>query len=207
VISDCRHACHAQNQETSMRVGSGIVALVMASLVTTAAAAGARQSVQTIMDAVVDPSADRLWETAGTVVTAQGVRAHGPRTPEQWTQARALALQLVGGAKRLQTRRPVGGNGHWALADASTPGMRTAVQIEADIAKNPQLFYKAAARLERTAQDAADALGRRDLGAFVDAGARIDAACEACHAAYWYPRDPPRPLPDAAAFARSATGP
>ena len=54
---------------------------------------------------------------------------------------------------------------------------------------------------------AADALGRRDTDAFLDAGARIDAACEACHAAYWYPRDPPRSLPDPAVFAKTAIRP
>ena len=42
---------------------------------------------------------------------------------------------------------------------------------------------------------------------FHGAIAAIDAACEACHAAYWYPRTPPLPLPDDAAFARRAFHP
>ena len=191
-----------------MRVASGIIALVMASVGGLAGAAAPEpRTVQAIMDAVVDPSADSLWEAAGTVVTAKGPRAHRPHTAEQWEKARGLALKVVEGARLLQTRRPVGEDGHWVLADSATPGIRTAAQIEADIARDPQRFYAAAARLQRTAQDAADALGRRDLDAFLDAGARIDAACEACHAAYWYPRDPPRPLPDPAAFARTAGRP
>lgn len=201
-----------------MRVAPGIVALLTASAMgqaamNQAAMAAAPHSraepktVQAIMDMVVDPSADSLWESAGTVVTAKGAKAHRPRTPRQWRGARALALKIVEGAKLLQIRRPVGENGHWVLADAATPGIRTAAQIDADIARDPQRFYAAAARLQHTAQDAADALGRRDLGAFLDAGARIDAACEACHAAYWYPRTPPRTLPDPAAFARIAARP
>lgn len=191
-----------------MRVASGIIALLLASVVSRAGAAAPEpRTVQTIMDVVVDPAADSLWEAAGTVVTAQGARAHRPYTAKQWDRARGLALKVVQGARLLQTRRPVGEDGHWRLADASTPGIRTAAQIEADIARDPRRFYAAAARLQRTAQDAADALGRRDLDAFLDAGARIDAACEACHAAYWYPRDPPRPLADPAAFARVAGRP
>ena len=191
-----------------MRVASGIAVLVMAVVVGQARAADSDpRTVQTIMDTVVDPSADSLWESAGTVVTPKGAKAHRPRTAKQWAQARGLALKLVDGAKLLQTRRPVGGDGHWKLADAATPGIRNAAQIDADIARDPKRFYAAAARLERTAQDAADALGRRDIDAFLDAGARIDAACEACHAAYWYPRDPPKALPDPAAFARAATRP
>ena len=189
-----------------MRVVSGIVLLML--VAGQAGAAGPEpQTVQAIMDTVVDPSADSLWEAAGTVVSAKGAKAHRPHTAKQWAEARKLALQVVDGAKLLQIRRPVGGDGHWRLADASTPGIRSAAQIEADIARDPRRFYAAAARLQSTAQDAADALGRRDIGAFLDAGARIDAACEACHAAYWYPRNPPRPLPDPALFARTAIRP
>ena len=191
-----------------MRAGLGILVLVTSLAVTAAsAAAPGPQTIQSVMDNVVDPSADSLWERAGTVVTPKGARAHRPHTPQQWKSAQALALKVVEGAKLLQARRPVGEDGHWKLADASTPGIRTAAQIEADIARDPKRFYAAAARLQRTAQDAADALGRRDTEAFLDAGARIDAACEACHAAYWYPRDPPRALPDPAVFARTAIRP
>jgi len=190
-----------------MRVA--VFALLVMSLVAgKAAAAGPEsQTVQAIMDTVVDPSADSLWEAAGTVVSAKGAKAHRPSTAKEWARARALALKVAEGAKLLQTRRPVGGDGHWWLADASTPGIRNAAQIETDIARDPKRFYAAAARLQRTAGEAANALGRRDLDAFLDAGARIDAACEACHAAYWYPRDRPKPLPDPAAFARTAIRP
>ena len=111
--------------------------------------------------------------------------------------------------KASRSRWPSASAASWAVrwSRAATPGIRTAAQIEVDIARDPKRFYAAAARLQRTAQDAADALGRRNVEAFLDAGARIDAACEACHAAYWYPRDPPRPLPDPAAFARMAVRP
>jgi hypothetical protein len=192
----------------SLRIAFNMAALAATLLAGPALAAHEPpKTVQSIMDTVVDPYADSLWESAGTVVTAKGVRPHAPRTSKEWAKARGLALRLVAGAKLLQTRHPVGENGHWVLADGSTPGIRTAAQIDADIGRDPKMFYAAAARLQRTAQDAADALGRKDIDAFLDAGARIDAACEACHAAYWYPRDPPRPLPDPAVFARTAIRP
>lgn len=189
-----------------MRAVGATVVFVMA-LGAGQARSDALQTVQAVMDTVIDPSAHSLWEAAGTVVSATGAKAHRPHTAKQWAKARELALKVAEGARLLQIRRPVGGDGHWRLADASTPGIRTAAQIEADIARDPKRFYAAAARLERTAQDAAEALGRRDLNAFLDAGARIDAACEACHAAYWYPRNPPKPLPDPAIFARAAIRP
>jgi hypothetical protein len=192
----------------SMRIAFGMAALAAAPLAGPALAAPPPpRTIQSIMDTVVDPSADALWESAGTVVTAKGVKPHAPHTTKEWARARVLALRLVAGAQALQARRPVGENGHWAPADSATPGIRTAAQIEADIGRDPQKFYAAAARLQRTAQDAADALGRRDVDALLDAGARIDAACEACHAVYWYPRDPPRPLPEPADFAKTAVRP
>lgn len=192
-----------------MRRAFGAVALA-AVLMAAQASAAARpepKTIQSIMDTVVDPSADSLWETAGTTVTSKGARDHRPRTAKDWAKARGLALRLVSGARLLQSPHPVGENGHWRLADASTPGIRTSAQIQADIARDPRKFYAAAARLEHTAQDAADALRRKDLDAFQDAGARIDAACEACHAAYWYPRDKPARFAGPSEFAKTAIRP
>ena len=131
-----------------MRIGLGIAALLLGSVASLAAAAPpAPQTVQAIMDTVIDPSADSLWQAAGTEVTAKGSRARRPRTPKQWDGARLLALKIVQGAKLLQRPRPVGADGHWALADASTPGIRTAVQIQGDIARDPKQFYAPASTM------------------------------------------------------------
>jgi hypothetical protein len=181
------------------------VVLAIGAAVTAAGAAPPpRETVQSIMDSRIDPAADALWEVAGTVESKRGRQARRPRTAEDWARARGLAEKVAAGAHLLQSPRPVGGDGHWVLADASTPGIRSADQISRDIARDPARFYAAAARLEHTAHDAARATDRRDIGAFLDAGARLDAACEACHAAYWYPRNPPQALPPPDVFARSA---
>ena len=186
---------------------AGIIAAALAAWPSTSRPAESKASIQEIMDTVIDPSADSLWQTAGAVEEQGDVRIRTPKTPAEWKAARDLASALADGAKRLQTARPVGSNGHWVLADASTPGIRTSVQIQADIARDPTRFYWAAARLQRTAEDALAALDGKNIPAFLDAGARIDAACEACHAAYWYPRNPPRPLLSPEAFAKAATRP
>ena len=193
---------------TSWRVRAASVPLLLAGRAPGAVAsaqpsAGAPVSIQEIMDKVIDPSADALWEVGGVVVTRGKTQDRRPRTDQDWRKARALAVALRDGASNLTVRRPVGGNGHWALADAGTPGTRTAVQIKADIDRDPARFYAAAERLQRTAQDAVTAIDRRNLAALLEAGADIDAACEACHAAYWYPRGKPLALPTSAAFAAS----
>jgi hypothetical protein len=192
----------------AMRV---IAAPILALTLTTVAGAAppqtAPQSVQGVMDTIVDPSADALWEVAGTVVTAGRTVVRRPRTAKDWARARGLASRLALGSKRLQAARPVGQDGHWALADSSTPGIRTAEQIQADIARDPARFYAAARRLEQTAQEAVTAIDRRDVPGLLEAGARIDAACEACHAVYWYPRRPAIALPAPEVFAKSGFAP
>jgi cytochrome c556 len=188
-------------------IAASFAAVIVVSMPLSGRAAADSTPVQAIMDTVIDPSADALWDVAGTVITAKGSVVHQPRTPQDWTKARDLAQKVVAGAQRLQTPRPVGADGHWKLADASTPGIRTAAQIQDDIARDPKRFYAAAARLQSTAQDAVNAIDKRDIPSLLDAGARIDAACEACHAAYWYPRMLPRALPGADLFAKAAIRP
>jgi hypothetical protein len=118
------------------------------------------------------------------------------------------AQSLVAGAKHLQEPGlPVGANAHSRLADADTPGTRTAVQIRADIDANPTRFRAAAIRLEKASDRALAAASARDVPGLLNAGEALDAACEACHAAYWYPRTPPLRLPSPEEFAAKAARP
>ena len=188
-------------------IAASIVAMAIPAVAGTAQPKLAAQSIQDVMDSAIDPSADALWQVAGTVVTADRTVVRQPRNAKAWIRARGLASRLALGAKQLQTARSVGENGHWVLADASTPGIRTAQQIQADIIHDPARFYAAAQRLERTAQEAVKAIDHRDVPGLLKAGARIDAACEACHAAYWYPRRPAVALPAPEVFAKSGFSP
>ena len=181
-----------------------LAAALSASL--TLAASPTGPTVQALMDGWIDPSADVLWAAVGEVQTRDGLHIRAPRTDNAWRRLRVRADRLVAGARGLALARSAGGEGH-GLADASTPGTRTAAQITADIRADPYRFVDAAGRLERAGLDAAAAIDRKDPQALTTAGAAMDAACEACHAAYWYPRTPPAPLPTDEDFARSATTP
>lgn len=163
-------------------------------------------SIQQTMDLLIDPAADSLWESVGTEETAHGTREKQPRTVVEWQKVTEHAHALVQGAKRLQTPAlPVGANAHSKLADADTPGTRTAAQIRADIDANPAKFRAAAIRLEEAANHALTASRTHNAAGVLTAGAELDAACEACHAAYWYPRTTPQHLPSPAEFAAGST--
>jgi Cytochrome C' len=159
-------------------------------------------TVQALMDGVIDPNADQLWASVGTIQTPSGEVHRQPATPEEWATVAATADRLTEGAARLAETRQVGGDGHGRLADASTAGIRTAAEITQAIAADPPRFAAAAERLRVAAASAQAAADHRDPAALLAAGAAMDATCEACHAAYWYPPGPPPALPSPAAFAR-----
>lgn len=165
-------------------------------------------SIQQTMLTKIDPASDALWASVGTVETAHGTQYRAPRNAAQWRQVVGYADTLIAGARHLQTRGlPVGATAHSRLADANTPGTRTAPQIRADIAADPARFARAAHALEVASVSARAAALAHRPEALIEAGAAIDAACEACHAAYWYPRTRPLTLPEDGAFAARAIKP
>lgn len=168
----------------------------------------APSSVQETMNRLIDPAADAIWASVGTIETNHGSHLRAPQTAAQWLKVTGYAQSLVAGAKQLQEPGlPVGANTHSRLADADTPGTRTAVQIRADIDADPARFRAAAIRLAKASDQALAAARARDASGLLNAGEALDAAFEACHAAYWYPRTPPLRLPSPEEFAAKAGRP
>src|SRR5438552_7505932 len=52
-------------------------------------------TIKDIMDSVVDPSSDYIWESVATIVTKKGTEERRPRTPEQWLEVRRRTIALV----------------------------------------------------------------------------------------------------------------
>src|SRR5262245_48920274 len=52
-------------------------------------------SIQELMQAIVDPSADKVWESVGTTVTAKGADERRPRTDEEWQEVRNGVVALL----------------------------------------------------------------------------------------------------------------
>src|ERR1700722_6715767 len=52
-------------------------------------------SIQELMQGIIDPSADGIWNAVETIETSTGSEIHQPRTPEEWLEVRHAALTLV----------------------------------------------------------------------------------------------------------------
>src|SRR5437773_4605591 len=52
-------------------------------------------TIKDIMDSMVDPGADVLWESVSSTVDERGITDKAPRTDEEWKDVRRHAVMLV----------------------------------------------------------------------------------------------------------------
>lgn len=146
-------------------------------------------SLQEIMQAVVDPAADTLWEAVSSETTAAGTVDHQPQTDAEWLALRHHALRLAEGATLLPMPGRVVAHVGRALEDSHVLGILDAEQIQHRIDTSRPAFAAHAKALQLAAQDVLAAIDARDLRRYNLAGERVDHACEGCHLQYWYPDD------------------
>lgn len=121
--------------------------------------------VKLLMQSVVDPSADVIWDSVATIVTSAGMDERRPRTAEEWTTVRNNAVMLTESGNLLMMVPRAYDGGDWmtmsqGLIDAGNDALRLAEAKNAD-------------------------------GLF-DIGETIDKACETCHVLYAYEDSPRR---------------
>jgi hypothetical protein len=142
-------------------------------------------TIKDIMDSMVDPSADTLWESVATIVSAAGTEERQPRTDEEWKNVHRKAVELVEATNLLLME-----GRHVAKAGekSENPGIELGPEeIEKLINTDRQAFVDFAHKLHDAAIPALRATEARNAAALLDAGEAIDAACENCHLKYWYP--------------------
>src|SRR5258706_7532003 len=59
-------------------------------------------TVKDIMDSMVDPGADFIWQAVETVISAQGIEEKAPRTDEEWEGVRRHAIMVMEATNLLQ---------------------------------------------------------------------------------------------------------
>jgi cytochrome c556 len=140
-------------------------------------------TIQELMDARIDPSADVLWDSVAFIASAKGEEDRRPRTPAEWDTVRQSALALIAAVNDLS----MPGRRVASIDKEPGPGELRASEIQRLIDANPHAFARHARVLESAAKKALTAIDAKDADALMSAGGVIDEACEACHLIYWYP--------------------
>ncbi|HEX5108227.1 MAG TPA: cytochrome c [Vicinamibacterales bacterium] len=144
-------------------------------------------TIKDIMDSMVDPSGDFLFESVVQIADERGITEKAPRTDDEWEAVRHHALILLE-APNLMTMegRKVAQHGE----RSKFPEVELQPeQIEQLIADDRPSFVRRARRLQDAAAAALTAVAAKDKDALFKAIESVDRACENCHLHYWYPND------------------
>lgn len=153
-------------------------------------------SVKELMEHIVDPTADWIFDAAVVDVSEKGTVETLPLTDEDWTRVERGALILAESANLLKMPRAMVPPGDKSLSQEPGGPELTPAEIEARVRKDPALWAKHADGLREAAIDSLRIIKARDAKGLFDVGDKIDKACESCHLEYWYPGDKKAVLED-----------
>jgi hypothetical protein len=144
-------------------------------------------SIKDVMDAMIDPSADYLFETIVEIVDEKGIIDKTPKTDAEWKEVRRRALLLAEAPNLLvMPGRPVARPGE----KAEYPEVELhPEQIQKLIDGDRDAWVRRARRLQDAATLALKAIDARDKKELFSKLTDVDKACESCHLYYWYPND------------------
>lgn len=141
-------------------------------------------TVRDLMDNMVDPAADTIWNSVSTTITKKGQLERAPHTDEEWGTVRHNAIALVEASNLLQ----IPGR------HVANPGQRNEQgielqpeQIETLINQDRKTWITLTHGLHDAATQAVNAIDAKDPARVLESGDAIDNACEHCHQTYWYP--------------------
>src|SRR5215467_7818330 len=171
--------------------------IVMVSFVLTGSACSKPQSpvpdllktatIKDIMDSMVDPSGDFMFESVVEIADGNGITHKAPQTDEEWEQVRRRALILLEAPNLLiMEGRKVAKPGE----KSKNPEVELQPeQIQELVDRDRAGFARRARKLQDAAALALKAVDAKDKDALFHSIESIDKACENCHLHYWYPND------------------
>lgn len=146
-------------------------------------------SVKELMEHIVDPIADWIFDAAVIDVSEKGTVETKPLTDEDWLKVERGALILAESANLLKMPRTMVPAGDKSLNTAPGGPELTPAEIEAKVKQDPAAWNKHADGLRAAALESLKIIKSRDAEGLFTVGDKIDKACEACHLEYWYPGD------------------
>jgi cytochrome c556 len=142
-------------------------------------------TIKEIMDSMVAPTAQVLWDAVGVTVTEKGTVEKVPETDQEWATLRQNAVTLAEATNVLIIPgRHVDEPG---AQTAAQTGELAPPQIEARIKMDRMAWIAHAHVLHVAAMQAIKAIDAKDVQGLTDVGGTIDEACETCHLQFWYP--------------------
>ena len=152
-------------------------------------------TVKDLMQSIVDPSADVVWNAVTTVQTAKGTLDTVPKTAEDWLKVRHGAVGLSEAANLLMMPGRHVAQPH---EKSDTPGVELEpAEMEVLINKDRAAFIQRAKALHEAGMAAVAAADAKDSQKLFEVGEQIEQACENCHSHYWYPNEKIPPVPGA----------
>lgn len=140
-------------------------------------------SIAEIMDAIVMPEADVVWNAVAYVSTEEGFTSTGPETDEDWADLRRHAVALAESANTLA----IPGRAANRPDAEAVEGELSPAEIDALIASNRGAWLAFTTTLRAASMKTLEAIDARDADRILDVGGDIDLACENCHLTFWYP--------------------
>jgi len=119
-----------------------------------------------LMESMIDPQADVIWQSVKTVVTRSDTKEFRPRTDAEWEQVLRASVSVTEAGNLLMMAPRARDTGNWmkaaqALVDGGSDALRAAQE------KNAEKLF--------------------------DAGAVLYEACNGCHRQYHWPPPPASP--------------
>jgi hypothetical protein len=150
-------------------------------------------SIQDLMDSQIDPAADFIWDSVGTIITAAGTEERQPHTDKEWGEVRRRVVALIEATNLLIIPGRRVASEEFASAG---PGVLSSAEIESKLAGDRADFDSFALALREVAVQELAAVERKDEATLLQDGEAMDGVCEACHVANWYPHEIIPQLPD-----------
>jgi hypothetical protein len=141
-------------------------------------------TIQELMQAEVDASADLIWDAVESTTSKAGDEEKQPRTAAEWEAVRRNAIVLIEAGNLLTVD---GRRISHAPFQAEAAGALDSAEIERRVAANRAAFNSYALTLRETGRTMLAAIDAKDPKALVTAGGVLDEVCESCHLTFWYP--------------------
>ena len=141
---------------------------------------------QDVMDSVVAPSADYVWNAVATTVDKKGTHTSAPHTDNDWHEFRRRAVLLVEAANLIAVPGRRVASGDKAVADQQ-PLDVAKIQQRLDTQHDALVGFAGA--LRDISQKLVQTADKRDVASITDLGGTLDEVCEDCHKVFWYPEE------------------